>query len=376
MVAPTPRPDAALEECLSAILASPNFSVADYLNTALAEEDAHDTEHARDLQRSMAELALQLQLQTQSCHEDIARIGAELQAVLPRCAADVARVGVGLQGLQMDATSLLQATAQYDNNNNEQSQHDESNNVSSSLETLTTLHALQANLTRTQEILTAAATWDETLEQVQQNLAHQNLVEAVHGLAVLQKGERALRGMPDPEARVQTLDKVRTRVGTLLQPQLSHALAVLHSRVAPLQQCVTLYQKLERMPTLTAEYVKHRPMALHKQWFEYTPPMPTNLASSSSNSTDVNDNPQLQEQPTTFASWLPGWFDAVLSLVVEERRQATTIFGAALVPEIVVQVSIHTIGWMATNTHVLRLNNRNVGYVFLTHYYCSIPPFS
>ena len=98
------------------------------------------------------------------------------------------------------------------------------------------------------------------------------------------------------------------------------------------------------MPTLTAEYVKHRPMALHKLWFEYTPPMP--VLSSSSSTSDADDNPQLQEQrqqPTTFASWLPGWFDAVLSLVVEERRQATTIFGAALVPEIVVQVSAQSL---------------------------------
>lgn len=317
----------ALDECLSAILASPNFSVADYLNTALAEEDAHDEETKQDLQRSMAELAMQLQLQTQSYHEDIARIGAELQAVLPRCAADVARVGVGLQGLQMDTSSLLQATAF------------ESNQVSSSLETLTTLHALQANLTRTIEILTAAATWDQTLEDVAQHMAHQNLPEAVHCLALLQKGERALRGMPDPDSRVAVLDKVRTQVGTLLQPQLAHALAVLHTRLAPLQQCVVLYQQLDRMPTLTAEYVKHRPAALHKQWFEYTPPLPNvNLgnADDSAAADVVVDNPQ--QQQATFAAWLPGWFDAVLSLVSEERRQATTIFGAALVPEIVVKV--------------------------------------
>jgi len=324
----------ALDECLSAILASPNFSVADYLNTALAEEDAHDEETKQDLQRSMAELAMQLQLQTQSYHEDIARIGAELQAVLPRCAADVARVGVGLQGLQMDTTSLLQATVF------------ESNQVSTSLETLTTLHALQANLTRTIEILTAAATWDQTLEDVAQHMAHQHLPEAVHCLALLQKGERALRGMPDPDSRVACLDRVRTQVGTLLQPQLAHALAVLHTRLAPLQQCVTLYQQLDRMPTLTAEYVKHRPAALHKQWFEYTPPVPnvrnwnssTTMDNADADVDDLDNPQQQQQQQATFATWLPGWFDAVLSLVSEERRQATTIFGAALVPEIVVKV--------------------------------------
>jgi hypothetical protein len=151
----------ALEECLSAILTSPNFSVADYLNTAIEQDFSSsssvglsDQQKQNELQRSMAELALQLQLQTQACHEEIGRIGAELQAVMPRCAADVSRVGVGLQGLQMDCTSLLQSTAL------------QNNDVSSSLETLSTLHALQANLTRTKEILTAAATWDATLQSV------------------------------------------------------------------------------------------------------------------------------------------------------------------------------------------------------------------
>ena len=318
------RPEA-LDECLSAILASSNFSVADYLNTALAgqQQDPTDSDHyknshqSNDLQRSMAELAMQLQLQTQSCHEDIARIGAELQAVLPRCSADVTRVGVGLQGLQMDSAALLQNTAF------------ESNQVSSSLETLTTLHALQANLTRTIEILTAAATWDQTLQDVNAHMAQQKLPEAVQGLALLQKGERALRGMPHPEERLQTIARVRIQVGTLLQPQLKHALAVLHTRLlAPLQQCVALYQQLDQMETLTLEYVKHRPAAVHKLWFEYTPSVPTAAAAAA----DERDN--------SFATWLPGWLDAVLSLVSEERRQATTIFGAAMVPDIVLQVSM------------------------------------
>ena len=58
---------AAAEERLSALLASNNFSVASYLNTAL------DNAEEEELQRRMAELALQLQLQTQACHEDIGR---------------------------------------------------------------------------------------------------------------------------------------------------------------------------------------------------------------------------------------------------------------------------------------------------------------
>jgi Golgi complex component 7 (COG7) len=285
-----------------------DFSVAEYLNKALELRDSTD----ESLQQRMAELALQLQLQTQSCHDDIGRIGAELQAVLPRCAADVSRLNVGLQGLQVDAESLLWSSATLE----------ATADVSTSLETLSTLHALQANLVRTKEILSAAATWDATHKSVAGYLSQQNLAEAVHCLSILEKGEKALRGMPDPKSRVAAIQKVQTQVRTLLQPQLQHALAVLQTRVGPLQQCVELYTQLNQIESLVAEYVKHRPAALHKLWFDsYTPSVPG-----------------AEGEGDSFTTWLPGWLDSVLSLVSEEKRQCTTIFGPERVSEIVVKV--------------------------------------
>ena len=245
-----------IEERLSSILSSDQFTVASYLNLAL-EDRGNDN----DLQQRMAELALQLQIQTQSCHEDIGRIGAELQAILPRCSADIGRVGVGLEGLRSDAATLLESV----------SVESEQEDVSSSLETLSTLHSLQANLTRTKEILTAAATWDSTLSSVAPLLAQHNLSEAVNALAQLESGERALRGMPNPEEREQAIAKVRQQVSVLLQPQLKHALANMNTRLAPLQQCVSLYSKLNKMDALKEQYVKNRPTAIHKAWFEYKP---------------------------------------------------------------------------------------------------------
>jgi len=295
---------ATLEEQLSSILSSSQFTVSNYLNVAL--EDASED----DLQPRMAELALQLQLQTQACHEDIGRIGAELQAILPRCTADVGRVGVGLEGLRMDAASLLESTSV-------ESEED----VSSSLETLSTLHALQANLARTKEILTAAATWDSTLSSIAPLLSQHNLSEAVNALAQLENGERALRGMPNPEEREEAIAKVRQQVSVLLQPQLKHALANMNTRLAPLQQCVSLYSKLNKMDSLKQEYVKNRPAAIHKAWFDYNPSYGE------------------EEREQAFLNWLPGWFDSVLSLITEERRQAMMVFGPELVPEIIIKVS-------------------------------------
>jgi hypothetical protein len=105
MTASSNKPNSAIEEDLNDLLSSSHFSVPSYLNLALnsysndeSRTRAAGADDPEQLQRRMAELALQLQIQTQSCHEDIGRIGAELQAILPRCAADVGRLGVGLEG--------------------------------------------------------------------------------------------------------------------------------------------------------------------------------------------------------------------------------------------------------------------------------------
>lgn len=288
-----------LDDQLLALLSSSHFTVASYLNLAF-ENTASDPE---DLSQRMAELALSLQLQTQSCHEDIGKIGAELQAILPRCVADIGRVGVGLQSLHHDASSLLQVTL---------ADEDQGGDMSS-LETLSTLYALQANLSRTKEVLNAAATWDHSLAQMAALLASHQINNAVALLVQLENGERALRGMPNPTGRKEQLDKARNQVASLLQPQLQHALQNMNTRLAPLQQCVSLYSQLGQNDILTQEYVKIRPTSLHKSWFDYDP----------------KDN--LQE-------FIGSWLDSVLSLLTEERRQATTIFGAAKVPEVTLKV--------------------------------------
>lgn len=349
-----------LEEELNLLLSSSSsFSVASYLNLALGSQNEMSSsssiptqttyssrlssqsslsvvDQPDELQRRMAELALQLQIQTQSCHEDIGRTGAGLQAVLPRCAADVGRVGVGLEGMRIDAQTLLETTAITG----------KGDEISSSLETLSTLHALQANLSKTKEVLTAAATWDSTISSVAPLLAEQNLAEAVNALAQLETGERSLRGMPHRQERQESIKKIRQQVQNLLQPQLQHALQNMHSRLAPLQQCVALYSKLDKMDSLRDNYVKQRPGVVHKAWFSYSPPMKT----YNNNNGDLGKDDKTpmmsssdqaaitQETGETFLSWLPSWYEIVLNLLAEERRQASTVFGPTEAPEILVKV--------------------------------------
>jgi len=334
LLSPSPSPSApssglegTLDERLSQLLSSNSqFSVASYLNLALSPvstaADAKSPAPGVDssLQTRMAELALQLQLQTQSCHEDIGRIGAELQAILPRCAADVGRIGVGLDGMRVDAQALLEQTAM----------DEEEQELSSSLETLSLLHALRANLSNTKEVLTAAATWDSTMNSIPPLLAQQNLTEAVQALAQLENGERALRGMPNREDRQLAIAKVRQQVQVLLQPQLKHALQNMNTRLAPLQQCVALYSKLDKMDSLRDEYVKTRPGGLHKAWFAFSPSYNPDTGERNTEPSDKGD----------FATWLPNWYDMVLQLLTEERRQSATVFGAAEAPEVVVKVRV------------------------------------
>lgn len=338
-----------LEEQLNSLLSSSSFSVASYLNLALSSTGDEGSspppalssstawmgtvtstvlgQQPDELQRRMAELALQLQIQTQSCHEDIGRIGAELQAILPRCAADVGRVGVGLEGMKMDAQALLETTAM--------SGEEE---LSSSLETLSTLHALQSNFKRTKEVLTAAATWDQTIGSVAPLLAEQNLTEAVNALAQLENGERALRGMPHRKERQESIRKIRQQVKVLLQPQLQQALQNMNTRLGPLQQCVALYSKLGKMDSLQEEYVKQRPGVVHKAWFSYSPASRITTAATAGEMTSVDEAVAVQQAGDAFVSWLPNWYETVLNLLAEERRQATTVFGAEQAPEIVVKV--------------------------------------
>eukprot|EP00534_Pseudo-nitzschia_fraudulenta_P008429 CAMPEP_0201148806 /NCGR_PEP_ID=MMETSP0851-20130426/10216_1 /ASSEMBLY_ACC=CAM_ASM_000631 /TAXON_ID=183588 /ORGANISM="Pseudo-nitzschia fraudulenta, Strain WWA7" /LENGTH=997 /DNA_ID=CAMNT_0047425067 /DNA_START=33 /DNA_END=3026 /DNA_ORIENTATION=+ len=356
-----------LEAEMNSLLSSPSFSVASYLNLALSSSSLPATAasatssvttggypDADGLQRKMTELALQLQIQTQSCHEDIGRIGAELQAILPRCAADVGRVGVGLDGMQADAAALLEATGSGG----------EREELSTSLETLSTLHALRANLSGTREVLKAAATWDSTIGSVAPLLAEQNLSEAVHALARLEAGEKALRGMPHKEERRQSIAEIREQVQALLQPQLRHALQNMHTRLAPLQQCVVLYSKLGKTDTLREDYVKQRPGAVHKAWFSYAPPHRAlygnvgggatdggaTTSSKTSNNTEgpgAATNPPMSSSEQvaaaqlagdSFLAWLPTWYETVLNLVTEERRQASTVFGPAEAPDVMIRV--------------------------------------
>lgn len=325
-----------LEDDLNALLSSSDFTVASYLNLALASSSSSTEkgaaasqllagQHPDESQQRMAELALQLQIETQQCHEDIGRIGAELQAILPRCAADVGRVGVGLEGMRMDAQALLESTSMAGEEE-----------LSSSLETLSTLHALQNNLTKTKEVLTAAATWDSTISSVAPLLSESNLSEAVNALAQLENGERALRGMPHREERQQSIQEIREQVQVMLQPQLQHALQTMSTRIGPLQQCVALYTKLGKMDSLQEEYVKQRPGALHKAWFSYAPKSYSSGGGEGMASAD--EVAAAQRAGESFSTWLPTWYEQVLNMLTEERRQASTVFGPAEAPDIVVKV--------------------------------------
>jgi len=421
----------ASETQLNVFLSSSDFSVAEYLNQATSLGDGetnigdinatpNESDNEAE-QRILAELALHLQVQTQSCHDEIGRIGAELRAILPRCAADLGRLHSGIEGMKDDSASLLgshlQASLSHipENDGNgdindgkkkdggdekdravtevsnisgdkenvaptqdiitASSSRTNQNNATGmtpleTLETLSTLHALQQNLSTTKQILTAASTYNSTLTTLSSHMTPSTIHQAVSSLSTLEQGARALVGMPGKSQRNDEISHIRNQILTLLKPILLHALNKMESRLGPLQTCVGMYQSLNKMENLMEEYVKSRPSAIHKLWFEFRKremerkelDKTHELEFYSDDEEDAEDedanelggdtqddarklhdppvhaNSNVEDPARAFGEWLPTWYEAVLILLSEERRRAHAVFGANLAPEIIVKV--------------------------------------
>lgn len=394
--------DPVLEERLSSLLASPDFSVAGYLNLALAlpDEDGgadrSPEERERLLEQRMASLALQLQMRTQSCHDEIGRIGAELQAIVPRCAADVGRLRVGLEGMELDVRGLLEGMDAGGGGKKKSASPASGADASAGgaaaeassaaaaasrgddpLATLHSLLNLRTHLTASRAILQAASSWDETINSIPMLLSTTppNLVEAVAALSQLERGARALRGMPEGrDERDAALRKLRTQLEVLLKPQLLHALKRMDTRLGPLQKCVTMYSSLGKMDVMREEYVRMRPAEMHALWFSFgrggDDEVDAGDAEEEKDREGEDDDEEEAEDfdfddddagadskksappPITaaqrrererqtarqFAEFLPSFYESVLELLARERTQSKLVFGPEMAPSIVAQV--------------------------------------
>lgn len=299
----------------------------------------------------MTELALQLQLQTQACHDDIGRCMVEVGAMVPRLAADVSRIGVGLNGMREDAAALMHLGSKADSNTDDKS----IDQATPELQTLSSLHALRENLIEVRSILQAASSWDGTVvsmheligaigdnvddnskegtEPMTNSMESEDtawLAKAVEALGKLEYGAQALNGTPGNEERANTIAAFRSKIEVLLKPILLHALqmqsmgntlsgsinVIENKSLGPLQQCVSMYKTLNKLDVLKDEYVKSRPANVHKFWFTFTP------------SKVITDNSTLKNEiDKSFLEWLPSWYDACLVLISEERRRSVSIFG-------------------------------------------------
>lgn len=330
-------------------------------------------------------------MRTQSCHDEIGRIGAELQAIVPRCAADVGRLQVGLEGMELDVRGLLEGM-DYDHENKKKivgidNAADAGAGMGEKKENdpLTTLHSLlnlRTHLTTSRAILSAASSWDETINSIPMLLSTTppNLVEAVAALSQLEQGARALHGMPEGrEEREDALKKLRSQLEVLLKPQLLHALKKMDTRLGPLQQCVGMYGSLGKMEVMREEYVKMRPLEIHTLWFSFGGGNAKGKEAekkideqgamdddgfdegdeakeNSGGEEDVEDfdfdednHQESSSIPTTtnsqitakqFMEFLPTFYDAVLELLSKERTQSKLVFGPELAPSIVARVLI------------------------------------
>ena len=356
------------EQKLQSLVNSSNedeFSIAEYLNTAGIGADDVRYEDDEEEERRMTELALQLQLQTQSCHDEIGRCMVEVGAMIPRLTADVNRIGVGLNGMREDALTLMnhhhqnshtmiRSEFEHDNYDNNRSDHESQEDDGKSLQLLSNLHALRENLVEVRSILQAASSWESTVismheliatvgETVDSKLDSEkkvqsssvssedssvsaaSLAKAVDVLSQLEYGAKALHDTPGSEERSNTIVAFRTKIEILLKPLLLHALQISSSSLGPLQQCVSMYKTLNKLDILKIEYVKSRPANVHKLWFTFTP---SNNTVSGTNHTNER-----------FVEWLPTWYEACLGLISEERRRSAQVFGEHDAPTVTGMVS-------------------------------------
>ena len=323
-----------MNEELFDMLEADDFSIGNYLNKALSipqkssapnknEMKTSIDDNDIEVERLMAKVALQLQLETQSCHDEIGRIGAELQAILPRCSTDIQRLSVGLDGMKDDTQALVSNYQLEEEMNREQKE---------TMNTLSTLHALQMNLQFTKSILEATSSWDTTLSSIPSLLSNQKLSEAVTALTQLQQGARALRGMPGKDQREDTIQKFKTQIETLLKPQLLHAFANIETRINLLHQSYDMYKQLGNLDHFILEYVKHRPAKLHNGWFAFTPKI-----TSDANEIAMTDY-STKKEINPFLVFLPQWYESILTLLSEEKRRTRTVFGIDAAPNVTVQI--------------------------------------
>eukprot|EP00814_Leptocylindrus_danicus_P006422 CAMPEP_0116031828 /NCGR_PEP_ID=MMETSP0321-20121206/17788_1 /TAXON_ID=163516 /ORGANISM="Leptocylindrus danicus var. danicus, Strain B650" /LENGTH=876 /DNA_ID=CAMNT_0003507111 /DNA_START=111 /DNA_END=2741 /DNA_ORIENTATION=- len=325
---------------LNQILSSEDFTVSCYLNKALSE-----TSNADEEEDILTELALQLQVQTQACHDEIGRYMVEVSAMIPRLQADVGRIGLGLNGMKEDAMSLIgRDSASYDGKEGSSSIDlvEATDDQTDELETLSALSALSENLQAVRSILEAASSWDGTvtlmndlLGSVQPTTTEHaaSLAEAVDALTKLEYGAEALSGTPGSEDRQIAISEFRTKIEVLLKPMLLNALKLQSAGnavrvVGPLQQCVSMYKSLNKLDALKDEYVKARPAAIHKLWFAFSPPGKAH---------PISEDVSMEGKPT-FVEWLPTWFDSCLNLLAEEKRRSTAVFGAEESPKVTAKV--------------------------------------
>jgi hypothetical protein len=346
-------------------------------------------------QSKMAELALQLQLESQRCHNQIEQIAMEINAMLPRCEADVTRLQVGLTGLQQDAASILQhppasssstvsgsgsgssstactTSTTTANSSSADTSKKEGERRTDPLQTLTTLHALQTNLALTRSILSAASSWDATVSKLPSLLSPNVSTSSTTGTGIAESGSVELEASEDPDSSKNKNQQ---------QQQQQHTSTTIANLKEAVQALSTLDHGARALRGLPGREDRDKIIADFRQSIQVllkprllsalqqSQPLPPGAAATTGTTSAARLGPiqqiasiykllgntqTLEEEyvrarpatihklwfsfspstPVDFATWLPGWYSNILSFLSDERRRCTTIFGHDVAPVI------------------------------------------
>jgi len=297
---------------LDALLSAPPGGSSDaqiaarYLNAALpvSLEPSISGASGTDLDSSLAELAVRLQLVSKSCQEDAGRLMSEVVSMLPRLSSEMdARVLLPLRHLGEEMTTAEASSSRADG--------------PAPLAALDRLRNLRSSLSDARAILSAMSEWDGHVSAIAARQAGAGgrarpvaeLGAAARSLRGLRESAAGLEEMPGGVQRSATIDRyaggleaeLRQHLGTALESGDGDALRALY----------VMYGEVGRRQVFVEEYVRKVPKDVHKRWFDYRPTIPVGVEPA-----DVAGS---------FAAFLEGWYEDVLDTLEREKGRIEDI---------------------------------------------------
>lgn len=254
------------------------LEAVDWIDSMLGSE-----EDSNEIELILSSALTQTQLRSQELNKTLSR---SLQQV----SQSSTHLSLQMNNIKSYATQLqhiLQHTKAFDHVNN------------TPIDYISKLHEIKTQLSKRAESWRESSVWQLNVRNFNDKLQAGQLMEAAEYLSGLRKSLNVLEHTPD---RIETIEALSNRLEQLMTPQLG---AVLHSSQADFtfQQCVVVFQSLDKMDFLLEEWAKAQQAQIKEFWYAYDP-----------------------LQAKSFALWLDIFYQKLLEALREDLESAGDLF--------------------------------------------------